>query len=566
MAQASRQRSGSKTAGIVRRFLDSRSGNFAMMTVVAMVPILGAVGLAVDYTEMSRQQTAYYNALDAAALVAAKAFGEGHDDNAVEEMARGFFEANIRNPEKVRFTYYGPQEHDNVISIRVGAEGDYNSYFIGPFKKLLNGSEADLLIAASAEVAVAATTVEMALVLDNSTSMRGTKITALRNSAAELVESLHKRVLRISEDDAVRFALVPFGASVNVGTAHANASWMDTQGRSPVHHENFDWTTLSGATRQGGVWRLGSQYLTRQWLYNRLNVTWNGCVEARPHPYNRDDTAPNTSNPATLFVPMFAPDEPDYPSRNAGSELRSGYGNNYISDFGARSQTSSNSGTVAKQYARQSWIDKYIAGSVPRNQAGPNLYCTTAPLLPLTSDKTAILRRISEMQADGYTNVAEGIAWGLRVLSPGEPFTEGRAYGEEHNIKAMVVMSDGENQSATGGGSTPNESVYGPYGYTSTGRIWEGAPAQTKRNNRPVEAIDSHMLASCEEAKAVGITVYTIAFDVRADSNVAQRLRECASTQRGTNAPLYYNAGNAAELERAFRAIGSHVSNLRLFM
>lgn len=565
MKQASRQLSRTKAAGIARRFLGARSGNFGMMTVVAMVPILGAVGLAVDYAEMSRHQTAYYNALDASALVAAKAFGEGYDDDSIEDMARGFFEANVRNSDRVSFTYYGPQERGNVISIKVGAESSYDSYFIGAFRKLLDGSETDLTIAATSEVAVAATTVEMALVLDNSTSMRGNKITALKSSAAELVESLHKRVLRISEADAVRFAIVPFGASVNVGAEYANASWMDTQGRSPVHHENLDWSSVAGAVRQGdGTWRLGTDHLTRQWLYDRINVTWNGCVEARPYPHNRTDTAPNPGDPTTLFVPMFAPDEPTYASPNPGSELNS-YRNNYINDFVARARNSSNSGTAARQHARQFWVDKYLAASnVP--SSGPNYSCTTAPLLPLTSDKTAILKRISDMQANGYTNVAEGVAWGLRALSPGEPFTEGRAYDDEHNIKAMVVMSDGENVSETGGGNTLNQSVYGPYGYMSNGRIWEGAPASAKSRNRPAEAIDSHMLASCEEAKAAGITVYTIAFDVRDDSNVAQQLRSCASTQKGTDTPLYYNAGNAAELERAFRAIGSHVSNLRIFM
>jgi hypothetical protein len=36
-----------------------------------------------------------------------------------------------------------------------------------------------------------------------------------------------------------------------------------------------------------------------------------------------------------------------------------------------------------------------------------------------------VLNTIRNMKADGYTHVAEGVGWGLRVLSPGEPFTEG---------------------------------------------------------------------------------------------------------------------------------------------
>jgi hypothetical protein len=39
-----------------------------------------------------------------------------------------------------------------------------------------------------------------------------------------------------------------------------------------------------------------------------------------------------------------------------------------------------------------------------------------------------VLNTIRNMKADGYTHVAEGVGWGLRVLSPGEPFTEGVSY------------------------------------------------------------------------------------------------------------------------------------------
>lgn len=48
-------------------------------------------------------------------------------------------------------------------------------------------------------------------------------------------------------------------------------------------------------------------------------ASWQGCVESRPYPYNVNDTptaggSANTGigvgDPATMFVPMFAPDEP----------------------------------------------------------------------------------------------------------------------------------------------------------------------------------------------------------------------------------------------------------------
>ncbi len=46
-------------------------------------------------------------------------------------------------------------------------------------------------------------------------------------------------------------------------------------------------------------------------LYNNLpaDAAWRGCVEARPEPYDIDDTAPTAGTPATMFVPFFSPDE-----------------------------------------------------------------------------------------------------------------------------------------------------------------------------------------------------------------------------------------------------------------
>ena len=56
----------------------------------------------------------------------------------------------------------------------------------------------------------------------------------------------------------MQFSLVPFAASVNVGPDNAGASWMDVDGLSPVHQENFDWSTLDApdkrAEKIGGIW------------------------------------------------------------------------------------------------------------------------------------------------------------------------------------------------------------------------------------------------------------------------------------------------------------------------
>ena len=52
----------------VRGFLTDRRGNYALMTALAMVPLMGGLAVAVDFGEMNRQKQRVANALDAAGI------------------------------------------------------------------------------------------------------------------------------------------------------------------------------------------------------------------------------------------------------------------------------------------------------------------------------------------------------------------------------------------------------------------------------------------------------------------------------------------------------------------
>ena len=52
-----------------RKFLNDTRGNYAMMTVVASIPLLGGLALGVDFTVMANQKQETLNALDAAGSV-----------------------------------------------------------------------------------------------------------------------------------------------------------------------------------------------------------------------------------------------------------------------------------------------------------------------------------------------------------------------------------------------------------------------------------------------------------------------------------------------------------------
>ncbi|TJX32874.1 MAG: hypothetical protein E5W21_30060, partial [Mesorhizobium sp.] len=57
---------------MIRSFVHNRRGNYALIAVITMVPVMGGVALAVDYTELVRQKQETLNALDAAGVATAQ--------------------------------------------------------------------------------------------------------------------------------------------------------------------------------------------------------------------------------------------------------------------------------------------------------------------------------------------------------------------------------------------------------------------------------------------------------------------------------------------------------------
>ena len=252
-----------------RRFLQDTRGNYALATGLALIPLMGGLAIAVDFTEMNRQQQATLNALDAAGFATARHIESGASDAALIAYATDFFHANLGSidPADATLTVILPYSEAGGGTLTLSARLNYQPYFFPAFAKLIGKSgDNEISFTAKSEIRLK-NTLEVALVLDNSGSMQelGTgsgqkRIDLLKSAAKQLVDTLAKQALLIKQvEKPVQFALVPFAASVNVGPQNAGASWMDVEGLSPVHHENFDWSTLSDpaktAEKVGGVWR-----------------------------------------------------------------------------------------------------------------------------------------------------------------------------------------------------------------------------------------------------------------------------------------------------------------------
>lgn len=524
----------------VQRRLDRRARSFqgdergvvAVIFAITFAGIFLMAAIAIDFGRTETEMVRVQNAVDSAALAASHRLGLPDQDTVGPQRADAYFKANMAKHPNV-----GVLENVKLDADAGQVSAEAKGTLLTSLLKAAGIHE--LSFRANSRIKRGKGTVEVALVLDNSGSMAGTYISDLRTAAQNLVNVVFTGA---EGTEKVKVGVVPFAGSVNVGTVNANASWMDTAGLSPAHFENF------------------AEPKTRFDLLQQMGASWGGCVEVRPSPHDVTDSVPTEKTPASLFVPMFNPDEPDDANATGNS-----YGNSYLPDYGGSCpappptcQEYKKNGNckswsqppVLMPEEAQSRVCKYQGATI--SGSGPNYLCDSLPILPLTNDKTSVISLIQSLQAKGGTNILEGLMWGWRVLSPEPPFTEGKTYDDPDNDKFLIVMTDGENWHQAR--SNHNKSSYHSFGYASNGRL-----GTTYTTSALVAEMAKKTLAACENAKAAGIKVYTIAFRLESDSPTRAMLASCAS---GANEA--YVASSGQILIQAFESIGREIAKLRV--
>jgi Flp pilus assembly protein TadG len=121
-------------------------------------------------------------------------------------------------------------------------------------------------------------------------------------------------------------------------------------------------------------------------------------------------------------------------------------------------------------------------------------------LRPLTNDFAGVRNQLNAMTPYAWTHIALGVEFGYHLLSPNAPFVGGAAYNDEDTRKYMVVLTDG----------MQTEPAFGPGGV------------------RTVSQGEDNLEKLCSKAKASGITIITLAYDL-ADTTTRKRLENCAS-------------------------------------
>jgi Flp pilus assembly protein TadG len=540
--------------GLLRRFASDRRGNVAIMFGLCTLPLLGAVGAGIDYSMAANQRTHLQAATDTAVLAIAQQ-AKTMSDLELLALAKKTLKAELDDP-TADVDSLVVSEGRSTITVKTSAK--YATGMMG-----LMGVDTMPLHVTSRTVITDAT-FEIAMVLDNSGSMASsaggaTKMQSAKDAAQKLVDIMFSNDISAQR---TKISLVPFTLSVKVGSSYKNSGWIDSQGLSSAHWDNLD--------KKNSSWSITSRFD----LFNALGVAWGGCVETRPGTYGVNDSPPTNGVGDSLFVPQFAPDEPGPASSSTNSysvtigskKTTYTYNNSYIADTQS-SQCTSNADKAqdtssAWNYANkeQKRLCKYRNKPSMNisNSRGPNWNCDAKPLTRMTDDKSTLTASITAMAAGGNTDLLEGFTWGWRTISPNLPFADGRTYGTAKNNKVIVLMTDGMN--AWNSASNHNYGVYSPFGYYWNDRLGTGATTSTQARDQ----IDAKTLAACTNAKAQGITIYTVGFSVSTDPIDAKGLnllKSCA-----TSSKTAYVASNSNEIVKVFEEIAASIGGLRLTM
>ena len=480
--------------GKINRFLRDLNASILPIFALMAVPMILVAGMATDLARHHNTNEHVQMALDSAGLAAARharinlATPSDTLNAEIKEIAQNYFDAALQSRDELSMqeltvTRKGPK-------LLLSAKGELPTSFMRMTGKTT------LEVDTKSEIVIGEpTSVEIALVLDMSFSMIGTRLAALQTGASGLVDTLVDPT-----SDKVKVSIVPFGQYVNVGKKNRNKSWIDVPANERIVNQHC---------------RIDPAYLDRICTWKWVKCVKDGlnrrCRQRTDCDESRMANAPKICRDTVTQWKWFG----CVRSRKIPWDVRDlKYGTHPVEGF-------------------LSVSDKACA----------------SPITPLTNNVTELKSQISKLSPRGHTQITQGLYWGYRTLSSQSPFSEGKSQTEldsEGGYKALILMSDGAN-TLYNNDDPDNSERHG---------IHEKIPELTKDAAGYVkfrEKADKRTMRACEKIDKESVEVYTIAFDVN-DTATEDLLKECA-----TSASHFFKAENAAQLKKAFEDIAASV-------
>lgn len=255
--------------GMIRRFRRDEGGNFLMLFGLALVPLLGVVGVAIDYSRASNARQALNAAIDSAALMAAR-----DAQKLTDGQLRSRIEAWIRDnlPPDVRSEYTG-----STVTIDRTARTikiDANASVPTTISNILGVSQ--LPVGTNSQSTWGTNKIELALVLDNTGSMSSSgKMTALKQASKDLIQIMKDASI---DPEQIKISIVPFNTQVRIDRGLKDEAWI-----------------RYGMTRKINCDRYGNN-CTTETLTKAVWAQSHGCIADRDQNYDVTDAGSYSAN------------------------------------------------------------------------------------------------------------------------------------------------------------------------------------------------------------------------------------------------------------------------------
>jgi len=481
---------------LIQSFLPEKRGSVAVPFSLGILSVIAMSGLAIDYGRAVSARADLQLAADAASLVAAR-----HSDNVTLAKANAqkylkSFTKRMSGVKDVEFDASKDAEGNWTIKVKASVPTVMMS--------AIGHDEMSVGVTSTATAGMDKFQSEIVRVLDNTGSMYGDRINALKKASNKFIDIVKGASKGKS---TTKIGIVPFGQYVNIGMPNRHQTWLSGAVDRTEKHETCK---LKKQVKSKKCWT--EKVKVKKYKSGKCYTkVYYKTVDGRKKKYTKEVCEKGQSYWVTenkkVCKKVYGPDK-----KVCKTEKK-----NYTWH-----------GCVGSRSAPNNLVDKADASNPIL--ALPNEKCTK-PLQQLTNNYGQLKSTIESMNASGSTYMPAGIMWGWRVLSPDTPFTEASNSKASGAVKTMVVMTDGMNTRSQDG-------------MTHDGSSTKDANAMT--------------LAACKAAKKAGITIYTIAFLVTDKDNL-KLLEDCASTPGNA-----FTAANTSSLETVFGKIGTNLAKLRL--
>ena len=185
----------------------------------------------------------------------------------------------------------------------------------------------------------------------------------------------------------------------------------------------------------------------------------------------------------------------------------------------------------------------------PANTPNP---CPSATIQPLTDSISTLKSKINALSVTGSTAGQIGLAWGWYTVSPNFnslwSSNPAGVYSTQDTLKAVILMTDGDFNSPYCTGVLAGDAGSG------SGSTQDHINCNATNGDPFTQAT-----ALCDAMKLQHVVVYTVGFQVTANSAAANILSDCA-----TGPDYAFLPSSGSDLSDDFAAIGRDITRLRI--